>query len=132
MDTPELPSEGRGRVQADLREPGLPDSELLPGGDVHKGTAAADDESPVQLPESNPRDERIDLLDLVTTISEAAAKAYYTERTIRRWVESGKVRGRKSGDVWLISLPSLIKHLAERDTRAVLSDLCPASCTPGQ
>jgi len=71
--------------------------------------------------------DRLELLDLVMTIREAAEKRYYSERTIRRWVEEGKVHARQSGGVWLIDVVSLLKYLAERESAPGLAELCQAS-----
>ncbi|MCZ7545741.1 MAG: helix-turn-helix domain-containing protein [Anaerolineae bacterium] len=50
------------------------------------------------------------LLDLVTTVSEVVQTRFYSEKTVRRWIETGKVRARQSGSTWLIEVPSLLQH----------------------
>ena len=43
-----------------------------------------------------------DSADLIT-VSEAAARTGYTVQHIRKLIRQGKIPGRKSGSVWLIS-----------------------------
>lgn len=54
----------------------------------------------------------MDLLDLVVTISEVTNRWYYSEASIRRWIERGNIKARQSGSTWLIEVPSLLAHIA--------------------
>lgn len=52
-----------------------------------------------------------DVLDEWISVSEAAKRAGCTKRAINYWITDGKVRGRRIGNIWIVSQVSLAQLL---------------------